>query len=376
MEKSITQKSAGKSGTWGCFAFSLIFFLFGFGFFWLAFGRGFVKLIQARDWTPVPCIIVSSEVKSHGDTYSIEATYSYKINDHLYQGDRYDFVEGSSGGYDSKAAVVARIPPGTNTTCYINPKDANESVLERGFTNEMYFAGLPLLFAFIGLAGMYFAIAGKLGSSGIVPQPKSASQLPVAATKKKGSRWGSLIITVFVAAFWNGIVSVFVWQMVHGWKSGQHPIGLTLFLIPFILVGLFLIGAIFYSFMALLNPVAELVFMPPSVRLGSSTQLSWKIRGRVERIRKLTIRLEACEEATYRRGTSSYTDKEVFYKKELFQTTTAFSMANGSVSISIPRDTMHSLDLSHNKIIWTVYFEGEIKSWPDVSETYELSVVP
>ena len=375
MEKSLTQKPAGKSGARGCFLFGLIFFLFGGLFFWLAFGRGFVKLVQARDWMPTPCTIVSSEVKSHGDTFSVEATYKYTINGLEYQGDRYDFVTGSSSGYDSKAAVVAQIPPGTNTTCYVNPADPKDSVLERGFTNEMYFAALPLLFAFIGLAGMYFAIAGKFGSPGVAGRTQTAA-LPAAGTKKSSSRWASLIITIFIAAFWNGIVSVFIWQMALGWKSGQHPIGLTLFLIPFVVVGLILIGAIFYSFLALFNPVAELVFMPSSVRLGSSTQLNWKVRGKVERIRNLTIRLEGREEAHYRRGTRSYTDKEIFYKKELFQTTSSFNMSTGSINISIPRDTMHSLDLSNNKIIWTVYFVGDIKGWPDVEETYELAVLP
>jgi len=375
MDKSITQKSAGKGGTCGCFGFGLLFFLFGGVFFWFAFGRGFVKLVQARDWTPTPCIIVSSEVRSHGKTFSVEATYKYTVNDRNYEGDRYDFVEGSSSGYDSKAAIVAKIPPGTSTTCYVNPANPSDSVLERGFTSEMYFAGLPLLFAFIGIAGMYFALAGKFGA----PSPiatQTANVLPKPTAKKKSSRWGGLIAAILLAAFWNGIVCVFLWQDIQGWKAGQHPVGLTLFLVPFVAVGLVLIGAIFYSFLALFNPVAELMFMPPSVRIGSSTQLNWKLSGKVERIRNLTIRLEAREEATYRRGTRSYTDKEIFYKKELFQTTTAFSMATGSVSISIPRNTMHSLNLSHNKIIWTVYFDGDIKGWPDVSETFELPVLP
>jgi len=127
---------------------------------------------------------------------------------------------------------------------------------------------------------------------------------------------------------------------------------------------------------ALFNPVAELTFMPSEVRLGNSMQLNWKMRGRVERIRELKIRLEAREEATYSRGTRTYTDKEVFYKKELFQTPTTYNIANGSIAIRIPSDTMHSLNLRHNKIIWTVYFEGAIKNWPDVSDTYDITVLP
>jgi hypothetical protein len=375
MDKSITRKVSAKGGTCGCFAFGLIFFLFGAGFFTLAFGRGFIKLIQARDWQPTPCTILSSEVRSHGDTYSVEARFRYVVNDRSYESDRYDFVEGSSGGYESKEKIVQQIPQGTMTTCYVNPANPAEAVLERGFTSEMYFAAIPLLFAFVGLAGMYFAVAGKFGAPS-KPTERQIEALPSAGAKRKSSRLGGLIGTILVAAFWNGIVSIFVWQAVQGWKAGRTEIFLTLFLIPFVLIGLGLIVAIFYSFLTLFNPVAELIFTPSEVRLGSSMQLNWKLRGKVERIRELKIRLEAREEARYRRGTRTYTDKEVFYKKELFQTTTAFSISTGSITIRIPADSMHSLDTGNNKIIWTVHFDGVIKNWPDVSETYDITVVP
>jgi len=378
MRKSITQKSSGKGGTCGCFVFGLIFFLFGAGFFALAFGRGFLKLIDARDWTPTPCTILSSEVQSHGDTFSIEVRFSYNVNDHNYESSRYDFVEGSSSGYDSKAKIVGQIPAGARTTCYVNPRDPADAVLERGFTNEMYFAGIPLLFAFIGLAGMYFAITGKLGGTGkisVAGKQKSVA-LPSGKSKRGTSRWGNLVGVIFVAAFWNGIVSVFLWQAVQSWKAGSPEIGLSLFLIPFVLVGLGFIAGIFYYLLALFNPTAELSLMPSEVRLGSSLQLSWKLAGKVERISELKIRLEAREEATYRRGTRSYTDREVFYKKELFQTTSTYNISTGSVSVPIPEDSMHSLNTGNNKIIWTLYFEGAIKNWPDVSETYEIIVLP
>jgi Protein of unknown function (DUF3592) len=375
MQKSITQKASAKGGTCGCFAFGLIFFLFGGAFFALAFGRGFLKLVEAREWTPTPCTILSSEVQSHGDTYSVEVRFSYNVNEHNYESTRFDFVEGSSSGYDSKAKIVRQIPAGTRTTCYVNPKDPADAVLERGFTNEMYFAGIPLLFAFIGLAGMYFAITGRLGA-GTPSGAQKVAALPAGGTKRKSSRWGSLAGIIFIAAFWNGIVSIFLWQAVQSWKAGRAEIGLSLFLIPFVLIGLGLIVAIFYQFLALFNPVAELNFIPLEVRLGQSMQLSWKFRGKVDRISQLRIRLEAREEATYRRGTRSYTDTEVFLKKDLFQTTNTYNISTGSISIPIPEDSMHSLDTGNNKIIWTLYFEGDIKNWPDVAETYEIKILP
>jgi hypothetical protein len=37
---------------------------------------------------------------------------------------------------------------------------------------------------------------------------------------------------------------------------------------------------------------------------------------------------------------------------------------------------MHSLDAPHNKIVWMLRVTGEIKSWPDIDESYALVVQP
>jgi hypothetical protein len=51
-------------------------------------------------------------------------------------------------------------------------------------------------------------------------------------------------------------------------------------------------------------------------------------------------------------------------------------MGTGSVTIHIPEDTMHSIDTGNNKIIWSLWLEGSIPDWPDVSEYYEFTVLP
>ena len=53
--------------------------------------------------------------------------------------------------------------------------------------------------------------------------------------KPKTSRIGMLIGITCMAVFWNGIVSVFVWQVIESWRSGHADWFLTLFMIPFVL---------------------------------------------------------------------------------------------------------------------------------------------
>jgi hypothetical protein len=61
---------------------------------------------------------------------------------------------GSSSGHSGKANIVRQHPPGQKTVCYMNPTDASEAVLERGFTRDMWWGAVPLLFVLIGAGGI------------------------------------------------------------------------------------------------------------------------------------------------------------------------------------------------------------------------------
>jgi hypothetical protein len=108
-----------------------------------------------------------------------------------------------------------------------------------------------------------------------------------------------------IAAFWNGIVSVFVWQAVKSWQRGHPEYFLTIFMIPFVAVGLGLIGGIGYYLLALFNPRVRLTLDSRSVPVGSAVNLHWQLNGRATKLRRLEIVLEGREEATYTRGTTS-----------------------------------------------------------------------
>jgi hypothetical protein len=113
---------------------------------------------------PTPCTIVSSQVGSQTDedstTYSVEIHYTYTFAGREYESNRYQFLGGSSGGYEAKERIVRRLPPLTRTTCYINPQHPSEAVLNRDFSGEYAFVLLPLVFAAVGLGGIIFTIRG------------------------------------------------------------------------------------------------------------------------------------------------------------------------------------------------------------------------
>jgi len=412
--ESISQRST-KSWSPGCTAgFFSVFLLAGLGFM-MIFAIPAWRSVAALSWTEHDCEVLSSYVRSHsGDstTYSIEVSYQYEVGGIKYVSDRYGFVGGSSSGQSSKQKVVDRMPDGAIISCYVDPEDPEEAVIHRGWSWVYLFSLLPLVFIAIGGAGVLWSLtslrrkanqgsdASALGSGEFrneedwqpdpAGEPSEAFGTPGLGTsilaaraggpvelEEKMSPLGKLVLLIFIAAFWNGIVSVFVWQLWDGWRSGGGVDGcLAVFLIPFVLVGLGLIVGVPYQLLALANPRPILRVSRGAVPLGGSEQLEWWFKGSAGRLRDLRIWLEGVEHATYRRGTDTHTDTEIFEVVEIIRVQEGMPLDNGSSTIRVPLDTMHSFEASRNKIVWTLKLHASIARWPDVMTEFPFVVEP
>ena len=187
---------------------------------------------------------------------------------------------------------------------------------------------------------------------------------------------GKVSGSLFFALFWNGIVSVFVWQAWKGWDQGNPDWFLTIFLIPFVLVGLASFGFVGHFLLALANPRPRLTLTPGSPRLGDEFRLEWRFTGRAGRLRSIRIFIEGREEATYQRGTDTITEREIFATFDLAKTQNDWEIPQGVVDLMIPSDSMHSFEADANKIIWEIKIEGEIVRWPDIGQNFPISVRP
>jgi hypothetical protein len=381
----------------GCLvAFFSVFLLAGLGFGWFVGIRPAWRIHQAGQWPAAPCRILSSKVKSNsssdGTTYSVAITFAYQYGGRDYTSDQYSFFTGSSSGRSGKAKVVAAHPPGRQTVCYVNPNDPQEAVLNRRYTSEIWFVLIPLVFVAVGGGGVWYAVRVVLkarkplspqfggGFDGVSQQADylpeyRAGDGPV-TLKPRQPRWLKLIGMILVAAFWNGIVSVFVLQVVEGFQTDRPDWFLTIFMIPFVVIGAGLIGAIFYFALALFNPKPILTVNREAVPLGETLDLAWNMAGRAYRMRQLSVFLEGREHATYQRGTDTVTDEHTFTELLLFDTSDKLAMAQGSASITIPNDTMHSFVASNNKIVWSIRFHGDVPRWPDVKQRFAIVILP
>jgi hypothetical protein len=416
--KSIARPASG-SGSLGCgIGFFAVFLVTGLGLLAFFVWPIYKSVIARTSWTEVPCEIVSSSVGSHSDgdgtTYSVDVVYRYTVGGRSYESERYRFLQGSSSGYDGKAKVVESLPEGSVTTCRVDPADPAEAVLFTGWSWAHLLILFPLPFVAVGAGGIYVSLAGARkkrraeaggrpdwlpdadgeppeivpgsGSAGLGWQGAAAGGIGWGASgpasdvplilEAAWSPFGKLIGITLVAAFWNGITGVFVWQAWQGWAAGAPDGCLTIFLVPFVLVGLALLIGVPHQFLALFNPRPRLELAPGRVILGAGNELSWSFRGRASRIGRLKISLVGVEEADYRQGTDTRTDKETFATLELVDESSPLAIPRGSVTISIPGDTMHSFEAPDNRIVWKLVLHGEIARWPDVQEEMKVIVEP
>jgi hypothetical protein len=385
-----------KAGRLIMVAFFGVFLLVGCGVTYALFVGPVLKIFAARSWAQVPCEIVSSRVKtnssSDGDTYSVDIVYRYTYQGHPYTSNRYHFITGSSSGYQGKAEVVNRFPPGKQTTCFVNPGTPVDAVLDRNATNGLWFGLIPLVFVAVGAGGVIFTLRRAPVGTGAFAGVKIAS-IPIGGTvlipvagggddqgpqtlKPASSPKAKLIGVICVTLFWNGIVSVFLYNLVSDWRHGAFNWFLALFLTPFVAVGLGLIGGVFYQFMALFNPRPRLTVSRGVLLPGDMVDLSWTLDGRANRLQRLQITLEGREEATYRRGTDTRTDKEAFATIQIVDTTDPVAMHSSSAKLHVPPGAMHSFKSANNKILWVLKVHGDIPRWPDIKDEYPIEVAP
>jgi Protein of unknown function (DUF3592) len=366
--------------------FFAIFFIMGAGFGWMMVARPLLKIKESEKWLRKPCKIVASRVKKfRGDkktTYSIDIAFKYKFSGVEYVGGTYDFMSGSDSDYSSKRKVVRRYSPGVVAYCYVNPEDPTEAVISREFNNPWWLAVIPLVFMLVGAGGMIGALVKRKKRKHIYsstePDLDFIGGEGETVLKMKSSPLKNFIGVLVFTLFWNGIVSIPVSQVIKSWETNNINWFLTLFMIPFVAVGIATIVGLVYCFIALFNSKVTISISNPRPQPGEKVTLSWKIINSAS-IGKLAIFLRAEESASYQtkgKDSSTHTKKSTFELLNVLDTTNKDAIHIGKTQFTIPLKTMHSFDGKNNKIIWEIVLHGDIKHRPDLKCEYPITVMP
>ena len=401
-----------KQNNGGCVlaGIGVLFALAGLFFFWGIFLSPFIQSIGSGRWPQTDCEILVSEVEIHagddGNSYKPIVEYKYTVDGNEYFGDSPTFEDISARRKWAKG-IVDKYQVGENSKCYYDPDDPGTSVLDRTLLWSFYaFALFPLIFVAIGVAVFGHAVFGWWSGnskpsktvSGSTRSPASSftrssnaksDQTGGADGIHKGdlldqqwsepkrlvrtqSRWVGVIVMIVFAGFWNGLVGSFLFS-----KAGQNADWFeTLFMIPFVLIGLLLVLILLYTILALFSPKIEIALSTGAVSPGESVDVAWEVIGKANKFKTLKIEVRGVQTAIYRRGTDTYTENETFELVPILQTDQADEMKFGSVAVAIPDNTMHTFKSKHNHVKWEVRVHGDIPWWPNVKESFEFRVRP
>ena len=358
------------------------------------------SLVTSSSWIETPATVVWSRVtSSSGDgstTYKADVFYQYAFDGKTYKSNRNDMIEVSSSRSSGKQEAVRANPSGKAIVCYVNPHQPWDAVLNRSLGWSALFGLFPLPFMAVGLGGLWFLVRRKkaAGTTAITrsasritgettgrPTRSDGNTLTVAPSAALSLRSGKGRLTrflgmVFVAVFWNGVVSVFLWQVVSQWRSGHVPWLLVLFLTPFGCIGIGLLLATVHALGALFNPRPLVTLEPGEPRLGQPLTVSWQFPSGADRLGRLRIVLRGEEMATYQRGDNNATARAVFHEALLIDTTQPQMIATGRAATTLPSPLMPSWQSPHNRIEWTLRIEGNIRLWPDLADSHVLTIHP
>jgi hypothetical protein len=245
---------------------------------------------------------------------------------------------------------------------------------------------LPLVFLLIGGAGLIWAMRSvrsraSLPNAAPAPgaawgisstEPVSSGPVEIKPTVSPGAQFGILLV---VAVIWNGITWLGLWAVTEGFERFGETWVMVL-LAVFALIGALIAFGAVQRFLMLFNPRPVLTLSRGALEPGEPASLQWRFRGRTGSVRRLKLVLEGREEARYRRGTSTYTDRSTFATLPVADVTDSYSLPAGTASFRVPDGTMPSFKADNNKVLWLLKVNCEIAGWPDSEDEYEILVFP
>ncbi len=376
-----------------------------------------LKVREASTWNEVGCVVRQIAVKVHagdGDTYSPEVAFDYTVAGQRYTGDQFWFGSGSYGDRKAIEDAIAPFQVGGEYPCYVNPKDPRVAVLTRQVAAHAWLGWLfGGIFGTVGAVAMLACLRGYFGTKqkaasqrsttswnrsesltstfakgGVDPDDSTenrphydfdSSVCPIEGEgpdepmvlATKGSRIGTAIGSWFFALIWNGIswtVGYFVLKDFHWFAA--------IFFSIFALFGVAIFLFAIYSTLQIWNPQTTVVCSQRHLYPGSEFEISWLHQGNSSSIVELSIELEGQESATYRQGTTTRTDKNVFFKQTIVKTNEPNEIAAGFRVYHLPEDTMHTFESSKNSITWQIQVHGKIGFWPDILDAYSITIYP
>ncbi len=206
------------------------------------------------------------------------------------------------------------------------------------------------------------------------------------ALKPRQSRLFGAIFLTFFTVFWNAPTSVFVVfasAMVLGvFNNGDRvdgpefwiAIGLLVFMVPFILVGILTACLAVAEVLALFGPKPIVSVDQATVGRGQRLSLSLEIKGSPTAFKAVEVRLTGREETRVTVGTRTRTDTHVFHTETVGKIDPQSLIDPWFGSVRIPQHTRPSFNEGRNEVLWAIVVETRHGLLPKREDLFVITV--
>ncbi len=320
----------------------------------------------------------------------------------------------TSATADRAAAVAAssRRAIGAEVACWFDPQEPGTVVLERGYNWWMWLLTLLLPGALVafGGAGLVRSVrslgksqehrAAAIGlpawlapthrgmpdSPGLptVPPCENHTNSPGTILRyrmpiESPENWALLGFGLF-ALLWNAVLIVLAIGVGPDLMGGWIDWLLLILLVPFVGVG---IGGVLLFVRMLVRATAvgptQVEISDHPLHPGGNYDIL-VAQGGTGMFRRLEVVIEVEEQATFRQGTDTRTERVVVWRQPV-KAWRDVELSPGArfesqATLQIPYDVMHSFHAEHNIVSWRFVVSGEPARWPGFRRVFPVVVVP
>ena len=209
------------------------------------------------------------------------------------------------------------------------------------------------------------------------PGIKLSYRLPI--TSSPG--WQLLVIGLF-SLLWNGMVSVLVVLAFrkHLTLGGEPDWYLDALILPFAGIGIISLYSLFrHLLVATAIGPTSLEISDHPINPGGSYRVYLTQAGRLS-VKSFSLILACYEEATYRQGTDTRTERRLIHEHQVFSHGSFEIMPSipyeHDCELTFPKRIMHSFQSEHNAVQWRLVVRGTVEKWPKYERVFPLVVSP
>lgn len=314
-----------------------------------------------------------------------------------------------------REAAIAKLEAwklGSRTKCWYDPASPETVVLERGYNWWLWLLALllPGALAVIGGVGLIRVLRtwGKseerrAASAGLAelldplahPAPAAPGhpavpncddlvnspgtllryRLPIESPEN----WTLVGFGLF-AALWNAVLLVLAVGAGLDLLGGKVDWWLFVLLVPFLGIGVG--GVVLFIrrlFLATIIGPTQVEISDHPLEPGGRYDVLLT-QGGTGTFRQLGMWLELEEQATFRQGTDTRTERVTVWRKPLVECKDVSPAADARFEaravVEVPVDAMHSFTSAHNAVRWRLVVRGTTERWPDFSRVFPVIVFP